>query len=252
VVTRPAGQAETLIGLLVGEGAEVLHFPTIEVRPLYADTAPALRRLAAYDVVIFVSRNAVREAASQIAPDGSWPSGPQLAAVGRATAAALSRSGRPADLVPERDYSSEGLLELPQLQQVEGKRILIVRGEGGRELLAETLDARGAQVEYAEVYRRSRPDLDPEPLRRRLADRELDLIIVTSREGLENLFAMMDKPFDEAVRSVPLAVISQAVARAARDLGMTGDLMVAPEASDRGLLRAIQAWNAKRGDPEGR
>jgi uroporphyrinogen-III synthase len=252
VVTRPAGQADGLMEMLRRAGAEPIHFPTIEVQPLDARTAPALGRLADYQIIIFISRNAVQEAVARIAADGAWPEGAKVAAVGRATAAALSRAGRAPDLIPPSDYSTEGLLELPELHRVAGRRILIVRGAGGRELLAETLRARGAEVDYAEVYRRTRPAIDAEPLRRRLARGEVDVIVVTSREGQEKLFAMMGRSLEATLRSVPLAVISDAVARASRDLGVMGEVMVASEATDRGLLRAIEVWHRRGADSERR
>lgn len=252
LVTRPETQAEGLLGMLRQAGAEAIPFPTIEIQPLPAKAAETLDSLADYDLVIFVSRNAVSNAATLLFPGKPWPPDLRVAAVGRATAQALEKAGRAADLLPESDYSSEGLLALPPLERVSGTRVLIVRGEGGRELLAETLEARGAIVDYAEVYRRVQPRIDPEPLRQRLTSGTVDMVVSTSKEGLENLFAMMGTPFDALLRKIPLVVISEALMRGARSIGVTGDVIVATEASDLGLFRAIEAWAQTRGASERR
>jgi uroporphyrinogen-III synthase len=246
VVTRPEAQAEGLLDLLRDAGAEAIHFPTIAIEALPMGPGSPLDSIADYDIVLVISRNAVDYATARLVSTDPWPRGPRIAAVGRATAAALARQGRPVDLLPQSDYSSEGLLALPQLQDVSGKRALIIRGEGGRELLAETLGARGATVDYAEVYRRVRPRIDPEPLRRRLADGTVDVVIATSKEGLENLFAMMGSPYEATLRATPLVVISEALMRGARAIGVTGDVIVAAEATDLGLLRATEAWSLTR------
>lgn len=242
VVTRPEVQAEALLAMLRDAGAEAIQFPTIAIEALPVSAASPLDSIADYDIVVFISRNAVDYSATRIVSADPWPQGLRIAAVGRATAAALARAGRPADLLPQSDYSSEGLLALPQLQDVSGKRVLIVRGEGGRELLAETFVARGAIVDYAEVYRRVQPRIDPEPLRQRLTDGTVDMAIVTSKEGLENLFAMMGSPYNALLRNIPLVVISEALIKGARSIGVTGDVIVAAEATDLGLFQAVEAW----------
>ena len=84
----------------------------------------------------------------------------QVATVGGASVRALERFGITGVVAPQGRYDSESLLDLPALAAVNGRRVVIFRGEGGRELLGETLRARGAVVEYAECYRRVRPELD--------------------------------------------------------------------------------------------
>ncbi len=195
VVTRPANQAAHLSALLEAAGARVFRFPAIAiVPPRDTDRLEAvLDRLPQFQIAVFVSANAVDWGERYLDMFGGLPASLKVAAVGRGTASALQERGLAPDLVPADRYDSEALLALPEFQEsaVSGQRVLILRGEGGRELLADTLYARGAEVEYAEVYRRVRPGIDPGKLLEPLAKGEVDVIIVTSGEGLRNLLDMV-------------------------------------------------------------
>ncbi|HSU78326.1 MAG TPA: uroporphyrinogen-III synthase, partial [Burkholderiales bacterium] len=129
VITRPRELAEPFARLLERRGARAIVFPAIEIQPL---PAPAtLARLAEYDVAVFVSPSAVRIA---LAAQPPWP--PRLAAaVGAGTRRELERAGAQAVIAPTVGADSEALLALPEMQKLRGKRVLIVRGKGGRELL---------------------------------------------------------------------------------------------------------------------
>jgi uroporphyrinogen-III synthase len=111
------------------------------------------------------------------------------------------------------------LLDLPALD-VAGRRIVIFRGEGGRELLGDTLVARGAQLEYAECYRRSRPHLDIAPLMRAWARHEVHAVVITSSEGLSNLFDMVGKLGQAWLQKTPVFVPHPRIAETARGLGV--------------------------------
>lgn len=182
LITRPAEQAAPLATLIQQAGGEAVVFPAIEI----AEPAnlPALKsviaRLLQFDRAIFISPTAVARAFHYL---DHWPAGLSVAAIGAGSARALQRAGVQNILVPEQGQDSEALLALPEMQQVNGLRIVIFRGEGGRELLADVLRERGAQVEYAECYRRIKPQADIAPL----LSQHLDAIVVTSREGLQNL-----------------------------------------------------------------
>ncbi|MDD2893460.1 MAG: uroporphyrinogen-III synthase [Halothiobacillaceae bacterium] len=155
VVTRPSGQASALSARIRAVGAEVLALPLLEIAPPVAPVrAEVLRaQLVRAERVIFISPNAVRMAL-QCLPAHAWPSAPQLVAIGQGTARALQAAGFAQILAPVAGADSEALLALPEFQQLAGQHILLVRGEGGRELLAQTLAERGAQVDHAVVYRR--------------------------------------------------------------------------------------------------
>ncbi|MDZ7748216.1 MAG: uroporphyrinogen-III synthase [Halofilum sp. (in: g-proteobacteria)] len=138
---------------------------------------------------------------------------------------------------PVGSHDSEGLLRAPALApaRIAGRGVLIVRGEGGREHLATELMARGASVDYAEVYRRRRPQgLDP------AVASGCDIVTVTSSEGLANLLAVLDEPARAHVLARPLAVTSERIAARAREHGFTWPPRVAPEPGDAGLLQAIR------------
>lgn len=130
---------------------------------------------------------------------------------------------------------------MPALQQVDGLRVVIFRGQGGREQLAETLRARGAQVGYAEVYRRVRPDNDPEWLLDPLRQGEIDIISVTSSEALDNLIEF-GAPELETLQRTPLVVFHQRIADAARRHGFHGPLRVCDQPGDDGLLETLRRW----------
>lgn len=243
LVTRPAHQAERLCRIIGRAGGEAFAVPAIEI------TAPrdpqavreVIDRLDRFDLAVFISANAVEQACALV--DGRWPAALRLAVVGRSSAEALGRCGLRADIVPQRDFSSEGLLALDELQDVAGRRVVIFRGEGGRELLAGALRERGAEVEYAEVYRRTIPAAAARELRRIAATQHVDVIIVTSNEGLRNLCAMAGDEARSWLLDRQLIVISHRTAGLAEELGFRRAARVAGRASDEGLVEAIEQWH---------
>jgi len=260
LVTRPAAQARELCRLIEDIGGRPVPFPTVEIRPSRDPEAARAVLCAGYDLVIFISRNAVQHALALL-PDraaligdlagdstghptadamnagaGAGP-GPQLAAVGRATATAMGEAGLAPHLVPESGFDSESLLALPALTRVAGKRVLIVRGEGGRATLGETLAQRGASVAYAEVYQRVPPDTEAAALIPEW-QQSLSFITATSDEVLVNLLAMVPETAHRWLRGLPLAVLSERNAGSAIELGFRV-VAVANEASDAGLCDAL-------------
>jgi len=238
LVTRPAAQAEVLCRLIEAAGGRPVRFPTMEICPP-ADPAAAAARLAEHwDCVIFISRNAV-EGALALAAQALRASPARRAAVGRATAAAMQAAGLPPSLVPDLGFDSEALLALPALGAVAGQRVLIVRGEGGRALLGTTLVERGAEVAYAEVYRRAPPDVDPAGQLAAWRD-TLGFVTATSDEVLHNLLALVPAPDHPWLKGLPLAVLSARGADTARGLGFVR-VAVAPQPGDDGVLAALCA-----------
>jgi uroporphyrinogen-III synthase len=204
---------------------------------------PALRQrlahLSDYQIAIFVSPNAVTFGLDAIRRSGGLLGSLLLATVGKGSADALSQqSGRRPDLVPRASYDSEALLQLEPLQHVNGKRILIIRGSGGRELLAETLRQRGARVDYAEVYRRAppAPPADTGWLQR------ADIITLTSSEALTNLVAMTPETARDTLYNKPLVVVSERGAQLARQLGFRREVLVTPLAGDEALIATLIEW----------
>ena len=166
LITRPRHQTDELCALITAAGAEVVYFPVLEIVPLLdngqsgnqdsirnsTSAATIIGQLDSVDIVIFISANAVEQGDVRVRQQrGHWPAHLQLAVVGRGSARALGHVGLKADICPEHGFDSEALLALPLMHQVQGKRIVIFRGQGGRETLAAELRRRGAQVDYAEV-----------------------------------------------------------------------------------------------------
>jgi uroporphyrinogen-III synthase len=168
-----------------------------------------------------------------------------VATLGKASEEALARHGIAHVISPPLRFDSEALLELPELQQVAGKRIVIFRGDGGRDLLGDTLRARGAIVEFVACYRRQRPSIDPAPLLRLWEAGRLDAVTLTSSEGLRN-FCEMVGPLGRAwLRRTPTVVSHQRIAEQAQALGLQQVIAAAP--GDQGLIDALVQYYAHDG-----
>ncbi|MDH5300632.1 MAG: uroporphyrinogen-III synthase [Gammaproteobacteria bacterium] len=250
LVTRPEHQAGPLCELIEAAGGRAVRFPVLEIADPQdlASVQAQIDRLDQFDIAIFISPNAVQRAVNLVRAQREFPASLQIAAVGRASAKALAKMGLETDIFPATRFDSEALLEMPQLQQVVNKRILIFRGEGGREVLAETLKQRGAQVEYAEVYRRVKPGADVSQLMRAWARGDIDLVTVTSNEGLSNLYDMVGQLGRRWLLATPLVVVSERGVQAAQQLGFSR-ILLADQASDQAVLMAVERWRASAQTP---
>jgi uroporphyrinogen-III synthase len=193
VLTRPRGAAEPLRAELAREGARVYLLPALEIEDIaLSDTAARLLdRLDRFSLAIFVSANSVEKGLAAVRRAAPWPQGLAVAAVGETTAQALRNSGFDAVISPHERHDSDALLALARLHSVEGEDIIVFRGEGGRERIKEVLEARGARVSYAEVYRRVRPRVDPAPVEEALARGDVQAVSALSAETLENFVDMI-------------------------------------------------------------
>jgi uroporphyrinogen-III synthase len=245
VVTRPAEQAGELARKIEARGGVAVRFPVLAIfdagdpRPLRA----AAERIDDFDYAVFVSPNAAEKALGAITAQRPWPEGVVAAAMGETSARAIAGFGVTRIVTPEGGrFDSEALLARPEFQAgaIRGRRVAIFRGDAGRELLGETLEARGAQVTRIPCYRRGRPDIDPAPLRAMLARGEVDALTVTSSEGLRNLVAMVGAEGEAALKAVPLFVAHQRIAEEARHMGFAETIATAP--GDEGLLAGLEAY----------
>lgn len=229
LVTRPQAQADDWLHAIEAQGATASHFPLITIQPL---PLPAVS-IDASDLVVFISTNAV-EHGHALLERVSHKS--RIAAIGSATATRLKQLGYRVDFCPDRQ-DSEGLLSLPGLQGLDQQTVLIVRGRGGREHLAEQLRARGARVEYAEVYQRAMPAdrLDP-----KLA--ACDAIVITSGEALENLVQIARRDAQTWVFARQLVLNHSRYAGRVADLGFTLKPVVARQPDIQGVLAALREW----------
>ena len=232
LVTRPAHQAENLCRLIEAEGGTAVRLPLMTIEP-GTQLAEARKRLAAaHDLWIFTSANAVRHA--QPVATGAWPA--RLAAIGPATAGAIAAAGHAGAATPLSGSSSEALLALPEFQALSGVRILLVTGEGGRDLLERELGARGASVERAEVYRRVPLPYPPEAIASAL--RKTDVIVITSGESLEQLLRATPEGSRATLLKKQLVVPGARVVEKARELGFVQPPRVAEPMSDAALCSA--------------
>lgn len=222
VITRPAGQALKLTRLVQAAGGKPVLFPVLEIldasdlQPLQA----LIDRLDEFHMAIFISPSAVNKAMNLITARRSLPPGLKIAAIGRGSTRELRHFGVSNVIAPTRKFDSEALLGLPELAQLAGRRVIIFRGDGGREVLGDTLVARGAVIEYAECYRRGKPNIDAAPLLKAWARNELHAIVATSSEGLRNLFDMVGKLGQAWLRKTPLFVTHPQIAATASELGL--------------------------------
>jgi len=236
LIARPAVQAEGLCRLVEAAGGRPIRFPAIAIEPM-ADREPARKLLAQeWDLILFVSRNAV-EQALPLFPNRRLPAESQLGVIGAATAQALTLAGRAPDLMPAGRFDSESLLALPELAELAGRRVLIVRGVGGRGLLGDTLVERGARLAYAEVYRRTLSVTDTTPLLTHWR-RDVQLVTVTSGEVLDNLLTLIGRNGRDLLLDTPLVVVSGRIGKAATGLGFSR-VELADGASDAAMLAAL-------------
>lgn len=243
LITRPAEQADGLAAAIAELGGSPILFPTLAIEPPHdtAAMAHAIGALSGYDFAICVSPTSVDRAwPEMLERHGGWPGGVLAAAVGQATARALAGYGVHPVLCAEDAADSESLLALGQFAEMAGKRVLIIRGEGGRETLADTLRQRGATVDYAECYRRARPDADAGPLLALWRDGGIAAVTVTSREVFANLVELLGAEGAALLRATPLFAPHSRIAGAAREWGVAEAVATRP--GDAGLVSGLADW----------
>lgn len=234
LVTRPDQRARGLCQLIERAGGTALHFAAIEIgEPADSRSREYVRdHIAEFALAIFISPTAV-EKTLRFLP--ALPDTVSIAAIGSKTAKALESHGLRIAIRPD-GHDSESLLRHPDLQsaRVSGKKIVIFRGSGGRDLLGNTLQSRGAEVTYADMYQRMLPR-DPSRLISLL--READIITISSNEGLQNLYKLAADKEDLTSRS--LIVPGARGAELARSLGFE-HIFKAKNATDEACLNALE------------
>ena len=243
LVTRPSPAGEQLVSRLRALGQVAWSFPLIEFSPgrelsMLVDQMNALQE---GDLIFALSQHAVEFAHAQLQQAGrDWPTAPRYFAIGRTTALALHTvSGTDVRYPLDREIS-EVLLQLPELQTIAGKRALILRGNGGRELLGETLRERGANVTFCECYQRNAKNYDGAEEAMRWHMRGVDTLVVTSGEMLQQLWSLIPQWYRERwLLLCEVLVVSERLAQQAQELGWR-NIRVADSADNDALLRALQ------------
>lgn len=236
VVTRPQDQAQALSELIVAEGGTPVWFPTIAIAPVVdaRELDACLTRLAQFDLVVFVSANAVTHA---FARGFTWPAEVHAGATGPGTAAQLRQFGVARVVVPKRQFDSEGLLAEIDSRGLMPQRVLIIRGDGGREWLADALRARGVVVTSVASYRRARATPDPEALHRLLGAERIDAVTVTSTEGGEHLVSLLGADALAWLNRAPMFVPHERIGRCMRQRGVHHVVVTA--GGDEGLVAGM-------------
>ncbi|WP_372626816.1 uroporphyrinogen-III synthase [Arsukibacterium sp.] len=235
LITRPAGKADNLLASLDEQGIAYSYQPLITTQQVVLK-AKDQALLEQAELLIFVSVSAVYALEQQIRPEQL--SG-HLFAVGSTTASVLQRwSGR--EVIVPHDQRSEGLLALPQLQQVTGKQIVVVRGNSGRELIKQQLIARGATVKYVQSYNRLPLPLDGAQLWQVWQQQQVRCIVATSNEILQQLFAIIPEGGVTWLRQRHWLLVSPRMQEQALALGINRQqISLAENANDQALLQQI-------------
>jgi uroporphyrinogen-III synthase len=238
VITRPLGQSNKLEALIKQASGEAILFPLLEIQALksYQAFDEKIQHLDSVDWAIFISSNAVQNSLPRLIQQlGHIPPNLKFAAIGPKTAADLAEFGVQNTLTPQDRFDSEALLALPEMQAIKNQKVMIFRGIGGREVLAETLKQRGATVDFAESYQRVNPQKDLTVLETLLAKKQLDAIVVTSSEAMRYLLDMANGA--EWLQKVKLCVNHARIAEQAKTSGLNA--FVAEASGDEAMLNCL-------------
>lgn len=238
LITRPCGREVHLRNLIENQGGHVIHYPAFSIQPPPALDVAQLQRLSAqlqsFTMAIFISPTAVEQSLIY------FPVLPEhftIVSIGSKTTEALAQQQIQVDIEAE-DHDTESLINSPafQMPNIQGQRILIFRGNGGRTLLGDTLTKRRAQVRYVETYRRAIPSHPP------LTEAQvstLNAITISSNEGLDNLITLMEDP--SLLIDIPLIVPSTRAVTLARQHGFR-TIVAAENATDEAVLAALERY----------
>lgn len=233
-ITRPVDQAQKLNTLIHAQAGTPISFSLVEITALddYTMFNQAIAPLATFDWAIFISSNAVQNAMPRVIKQfGGIPKNLKFAAIGPVTALELATFGVDYVLKPQGRFDSEALLALPEMQAVVGQNIMLFRGVGGRELLADSLSARGAKVRFAESYQRTNPQTNCLALEQLWQNKQLHAIVVTSSEAMRYLLRManpQENSSSQWLKNCVICVNHARVAEPALALGLQVKVAEAP------------------------
>ncbi len=245
-ITRPTDQAKKLSALIADAGGTPILFPLIEITPLtdYTQFESVIHAIDKYDWAIFISSNAVQNGMPRLVDIGI-PAHLKFAAIGPVTASELLSFGVNQVLTPSSHiqngdeskvrFDSESLLALPEMQAMQSKKVMIFRGIGGRDVLAESLKAHGAIVTFAECYQRINPQTNCDLLANLYSENKLHGIVITSSEGMRHLLDLADDA--EWLKHITLFVNHARIAEQPLQMGLK--VCVADAPGDDAMLASI-------------
>jgi uroporphyrinogen-III synthase len=251
LVTRPVQQAQGFAAAVTQLGGIPVLFPLLEIRPVDhpANLQALALQLDQFDLAFFVSPNAVEHALTVLLSQQRWPEHLAVATVGPSSERALAAYGFKQIIAPQHRYDSEAVLELEAMQAVAGQKIIIFRGDGGRDLLGDTLTARGAIVQYCCCYHRSAPTVVPEAVIQLLHSRNLDGLTLTSSESVAHLGRLVASQLSPTLRDflyqLPVFAPHARIITHATAAGFQRCIATAP--GDQGLLEALISHFAPSG-----
>lgn len=227
VITRPEKQADDLAKLLMKEGANPIHFPTIKIVPpsSWRELDAAIKKLEDYDWLIFTSANGVAyffERLSAKGKDIRDLKGIRICCIGPATARQVQDKGIRVDLVPEK-FISEGILKSFSRTNLKGKKILIARAAKARDVLPEGLKNLGAKVDVVTVYETVNSGKKKKELEELFKENQIDVITFTSSSTVNNFIKIMGSGF-KLSRNVKIACIGPVTAATAKKAGIAVDI----------------------------
>lgn len=260
VVTRPSAQAQGLAELIENAGGNVILFPVLKITPIddNSELDTLIHEIEQYSILIFISPNAVNFGLSYILKQRQIPDNCKIATVGKGSArCAKELLKRDIDIVPEAfdgqsgGYNSESLLSLPALKNVANHKIAILRGNGGRKMLGDTLRDRAAQVRYINTYQRTIPD--DEQLENRIQElithvKNIDsmCVTITSEASLTNFLTLLGTHAATWLNNSQLIVINERLVSIAQQLGFKKQAIVALNASDQALADSVANWYSNK------
>lgn len=245
-VTRPVDQATSICEAIHHHGGKATLFPLLAISPLqdYSEFEQTIASLETADWAIFISTNAVDNALPRIIKKfGNVPRNLKFAAIGHQTARELALYGIHDILTPHTRFDSETLLALAEMHDVANETIVIFRGVGGRDVMADTLKSRGANVIFAECYRRINPQTDAQSLNILWHQGQLDAVIVTSSEAMRNLLDMAGE--SEWLRHVTLCVNHARIAELPLQFGFK--VLVTDAPGDDAMIKCLSQVVNKHG-----
>lgn len=246
LVTRPAGQAESLARAIEAAGGTAIRAPMIVIAGLDDGAAGSAiaKRIDQFDIAIFVSRNAAEFGLDLVPSAQRNLARMAVFAVGLGTAACLQSLGVAHALTPSSEFSSEGLLRLDGLseQKVKGKRIAIFRGIGGREYLAKTLERRHALVTYCDCYARRKTLIVLSATLKKNSIKVPDIGLATSIEVLDNLVEKIEAEGIDQLFDMQMLVVGSRVGQEVASLGFTQRPLVVENPSDESILKQLMNW----------
>ncbi len=247
-VTRPASEARILSERIQKVRGETIIMSVMEIVEK-SNAAACLQDVYQTEpnIVIYVSGNAARIAMQLSAQqDKQSLSNRKIAAIGASTAGVLREHGLDVNILSESSrFTTESLLASPDLQNIRGCRVLIMRGQGGRAYLGNELQQRGAEVSYCELYKRQLPNNFNQNNFVEL-DKSKNIMLCTSIEIMHNLLKLAGAKYETIVKNIPLLVVSARIQKEAVRLGFQSDILVSKNATDQAVIACLLQWYAAK------